>query len=59
MAGASTHGCIAEGGWRGKSKGVIFDLLEMRISLFEQPGRKPDIFVPYYAHFEHIWARIR
>src|SRR3979409_1056542 len=46
------HGC-RQGDWQRQKKGVIFDLLDMRIS---RAGvrQQPDILLPTYAHYEHI-----
>src|SRR4030081_4020548 len=46
------HGC-SQGDWQRQKKGVIFDLLEMRISR-AGARQQPDILLPIYAHYEHI-----
>jgi hypothetical protein len=33
---------------------VLFILLEVRIRVQGMPAEKPDVFVPIYAHAEHI-----
>jgi hypothetical protein len=40
------------GGWRLFERGVIYDLLEVRISHAGDPAREPDILVSIYAHTE-------
>jgi hypothetical protein len=49
----AAHGSSPKGAGTGPPD-VLYDLLEMRIIGLGEPAETPDVFVPIYAHIEHI-----